>query len=138
MSSQPDVRFLGSAAIVLLSDGDNTAQLDPLALASVASQAGVRIFPIGIGSPNGAVVEVDGFQVATALDAELLRGVAERSGGTYFAASDADDAAARLRPHRPEAHGRRRNTEITAIFAGAGLAAVPGGGRASRCAGTGG
>ena len=32
---QPGVRFLGSAAVVLLSDGDNTAQLDPLALAPV-------------------------------------------------------------------------------------------------------
>ena len=71
---QPGIRFLGSSAVVLLSDGDNTAALDPLALAPVAAQAGVRIFPIGIGSPNGSVVDVGGFQVATALDAELLRG----------------------------------------------------------------
>ena len=41
---------LTSAPDILLSDGDNTAQLDPQALASVAAQAGVRIFPIGIGS----------------------------------------------------------------------------------------
>src|SRR4029079_17684523 len=64
---QPGVKFLGSSAIVLLSDGDNTAQLDPRALASVAAQAGVRIFSIGIGSANGAVVDIDGYQVATAL-----------------------------------------------------------------------
>ena len=41
---QPGVRFLGSSAVVLLSDGDNTASLDPLAVAPVAAQAGVRIF----------------------------------------------------------------------------------------------
>ena len=97
----------GSAAVVLLSDGDNTAALDPLALAPVAAQAGVRIFPIGIGSPNGAVVDIDGFQVATALDADLLRGVAKRSGGTYFSAGDATALRKVYEQHRPPAHHRR-------------------------------
>ena len=118
---QPGVHFLGSAAVVLLSDGDNTAALDPLALASVAAQAGVRIFPIGIGSPNGAVVDIDGFQVATALDANLLRGVAKRSGGTYFSAGDA--TALRKVYDSIDLHltiaGRK--TEITAFFAAGGL-----------------
>jgi len=119
---QPGVRFLGSAAVILLSDGDNTAKnLDPLALAPVAGQAGVRIFPIGIGSPNGAVVDISGFQVGTALDATLLRGIARRSGGTYF---DAADTASLRRVYdtidlRLTIAGR--NTEITAIFAGVGL-----------------
>jgi Ca-activated chloride channel family protein len=118
---QPNVPFLGSAAVVLLSDGDNTARLDPVAVAAVASQAGVRIFPIGVGSANGAVVDVEGFQVATALDEDLLKNVAQTSRGTYFAARDAptlqkvyDSIDLKL-----EIHGR--NTEITAIFAGAGL-----------------
>jgi Ca-activated chloride channel family protein len=121
---QPGIGFVGSAAIVLLSDGDNTAQLDPLALASVASQAGVRIFPVGIGSPNGAVVEIDGFSVATALDADLLRGVARSSGGTYFAAADA--AALRRVYDRIDLELTTvgRNTEITALFAGAALVLV--------------
>jgi Ca-activated chloride channel homolog len=118
---QPGVHFLGSAAIVLLSDGDNTAELNPLALAPVAAQAGVRIFPIGLGSPGGAVVDVNGFQVATALDAQLLRGVAHRSGGTYYTARDAD-ALRRVYDTidlKLTVVGRR--TEITAIFAAAGV-----------------
>jgi Ca-activated chloride channel family protein len=118
---QPGVHFLGSAAVILLSDGDNTAPLDPLALAPVAAQAGVRIFPIGMGSPAGAVVDIGGFQVATALDAHLLRGVAQRTGGTYFNAGDA--AALRRVYGSIDLHltlaGRK--TEITAIFAGAAL-----------------
>ncbi len=118
---QPDVRFLGSAAIVLLSDGDNTADLDPLALAPVAAQAGVRIFPIGLGSPNGAVVDINGFQVATALDANLLRGVARRSGGTYYAASDAASLRRVYDTIDLKLTVAERNTEITAIFAGAGV-----------------
>ena len=118
---QPGVRFLGSSAVVLLSDGDNTASLDPLAVAPVAAQAGVRIFAIGIGSPNGAVVDVGGFQVATALDPELLRGVAARSGGTYFAAADAD-ALQRVYDRidlKLTVSGRK--TEVTAVVAGVGL-----------------
>jgi len=118
---QPGVHFLGSAAVVLLSDGDNTAALNPLVLAPIAAQAGVRIFPIGIGSPNGAVVDIGGFQVATALDAHLLRGIAARSGGTYF---KAQDAAALQRVYNSidlklAVAGRR--TEVTAIVAGIGL-----------------
>lgn len=118
---QPNVRFLGSSAIILLSDGDNTAQLDPQALASVAAQAGVRIFPIGIGSAGGAVVDIDGYQVATALNAELLRGVAERTRGTYFTASDAASLQRVYDSIDLELEVTGRNTEITAIFAGAGL-----------------
>jgi Ca-activated chloride channel family protein len=118
---QPDVRFLGSAAIVLLSDGDNTAELDPLKLGPVAAQAGVRIFPIGLGSPGGAVVEISGYQVATALDAQLLRGVARRSGGTYYTASDADTLRRVYDTIDLKLTVAGRRTEITAIFAGAGV-----------------
>jgi Ca-activated chloride channel family protein len=118
---QPGVHFLGSAAVVLLSDGDNTAALDPLAIAPIAAQAGVRIFPIGIGSPNGAVVDVDGFQIATALDAQLLKGVAARSGGTYFAAQDADALQRIYDSIDLHLTVEGQKTEITAIVAGAGL-----------------
>jgi Ca-activated chloride channel family protein len=118
---QPNVRFLGSSAIVLLSDGDNTAALDPKALASVAAQAGVRIFSIGIGSAAGAVVDIDGYQVATALNADLLRAVAERARGTYFAAADASELQRVYQSIDLKLEVKGRNTEITALFAGAGL-----------------
>ena len=45
---------------------------DPLQIAEVASSAGVRVHTVGIGTPEGTVVEIDGFSVATALDEELL------------------------------------------------------------------
>jgi Ca-activated chloride channel family protein len=120
-SRQPSVHFLGSSAIVLLSDGDNTAQLNPLELAPVAAQAGVRIFPIGLGSPGGAVVDINGYQVATALDAPLLRGVAHRTGGAYYAASDANSLRRVYDTIDLKLTVAGRRTEITAIFAGAGV-----------------
>ena len=93
----------------------------PLALAPVAAQAGVRIFPIGLGSPSGAVVEIDGFSVATALDADLLRSVARTSGGTYFAAEDAATLQQIYQRIDLKLTTVGRKTEITAVFAGVAL-----------------
>jgi Ca-activated chloride channel family protein len=83
-----DLGYYGSAAVVLLSDGENTTEPDPLVLADLASTAGVRIYPIGLGSPQGTVLEVDGFQISTALDEATLRQIAETTDGAYYAASD--------------------------------------------------
>jgi Ca-activated chloride channel family protein len=85
-----DIPYFGSAAIVLLSDGENTSDPDPLAVAELASVAGVSIFPIGIGSPEGTVLTIDGFNIATALDEQTLTEIAEVTGGTYSNAPDAD------------------------------------------------
>ncbi len=84
-----DIGYFGSAAIVLLSDGENTSRPDPKAVAELASTAGVKIYTVGIGSAEGAVIEIEGFQVATALDEESLQGLAEVTDGTYYRAADA-------------------------------------------------
>jgi Ca-activated chloride channel family protein len=111
--------YHGSAAVILLSDGENTAEPDPLAVAELASTAGVRVYPVGLGSARGTVLELDGFQVATALDEPMLRRIAAITGGTYFAAADEQaltdvyssiDLAWTVEAER---------LEITALFAGA-------------------
>jgi Ca-activated chloride channel homolog len=84
----PDLGYHGSAAVILLSDGENTAGRDPLDVADIASGAGVKVYPIGLGKPEGTVLELDGFQVATRLDEPLLREIATRTDGKYFAATD--------------------------------------------------
>ena len=79
--------------MILLSDGENTTEPDPLDMAELAAVAGVKIYPIGLGSADGTVVEVDGFSVATALDEELLEDIASVTDGQYFQAEDADELA---------------------------------------------
>lgn len=84
----PDLGYSRSAAVVLLSDGENTTDPQPGPLADLASTAGVRIYPIGLGTAAGTVLEVDGFQVATALDEATLQRIAEVTDGRYFTAAD--------------------------------------------------
>ena len=78
-----DTGYYGSAAMVLLSDGENTTRPDPLQAADLVSVAGVKVYPIGLGSPTGTVLDVDGFQVSTALDEGTLREIADRTDGKY-------------------------------------------------------
>ncbi len=53
-----------SAAIILLSDGENNERPDPLQTASLAADRGVRIYTVGIGSPAGTTVHINGFSLA--------------------------------------------------------------------------
>jgi len=87
------IGYYGGTAIVLLSDGENTNGPDPLDLADLASAAGVRIYPVGLGSAAGTVLQVDGFSIATALDEDTLKAIAQTTGGTYYAAADAGTLA---------------------------------------------
>ena len=87
-SADIDIGYYGSAAIVLLSDGENTSGPDAEAVAQLASTAGVHIYPIGIGSTQGTVLQIDGFSVATALDEQTLKQIAAVTNGTYYNAKD--------------------------------------------------
>ena len=87
------IGYYGGTAIVLLTDGENTSGPDPLNLADLASAAGVKIYPIGLGSPEGTVLEINGFSIATHLDEDALKQIAQVSGGTYYNATDSGTLA---------------------------------------------
>jgi Ca-activated chloride channel family protein len=79
-----------SAVIVLLTDGENTGAPEPLDVAQVAAEAGVRVYPVGIGSPEGTIIEIDGFNILTQLDEPALQQIASVTNGTYYHAADKD------------------------------------------------
>ncbi len=109
------------AVVVLISDGENTTDPDPLLAAEAAAYRGVRIHTIGVGSPEGARLNIDGFIVQTRLDEAMLQYIAQRTGGTYYNAQRADDLRAIYESvgftllTTPEA------TEVTALLAGLGM-----------------
>ena len=112
-----DLGYHGSAAVVMLTDGENTSEPDPLAVAQLASTAGVRIFPIGLGSAAGSVLQIDGFQVATRLDEALLRQIATTTDGTYYTAADEQELAKVYGSIQPTWTVEAKRIEITALFA---------------------
>jgi Ca-activated chloride channel family protein len=114
-----DIGFYGGTAVVLLTDGENTGGSDPAEIADLASAAGVRIEPIGLGSTAGTVLQVDGFSVATKLDETGLRRIAETTGGTYRQASDAASLAAVYDAVEPTWTVRSVPREVTSLVAAA-------------------
>lgn len=106
-----------SAAIVLLSDGENNSGPDPLEAANLAAQHGVRIHTVGIGSSEGIPLTVGGWSMRVSLDEETLRKIAQTTLGEYYTAGSAQDLR-RIHEHLSAriAIGRSSTVEITAFF----------------------
>jgi Ca-activated chloride channel family protein len=111
----------GSAVIVLLSDGQSNMGPDPAAIATIAAERGVRIFTVGIGTPEGATLTVNGWSMRVRLDEEVLKKIASTTRGEYFRAGD---AAALKKIYRQLGARlvleKQQTMEVTALFAGLG------------------
>jgi Ca-activated chloride channel family protein len=112
------------AAIVLLSDGSNTAgQVDPMEAAARAKSQGLPVFTIALGPPEGVEEPLDviGGVPIPPPDYHTLRNIAQETGGRYFSAPTSEE----LRSIYDSLGSRfgfvRDRQEITFAFAAAGL-----------------
>ena len=110
-----------SAAIVLLTDGENTVQPDPLLAAQAAADMGVRVHTVGIGSPTGSTLKVEGFTVQTRLDEATLQAISEMTDGSYYNAQNEDDLRTIYQNLGTQLIVKPEETEITSILTGVGL-----------------
>jgi Ca-activated chloride channel homolog len=78
------------ARAVVLSDGANTAGVEPSSAADEAAAAEVPVDTISIGTPDGAI-DQDGARQAVPVNGETLREVADRTGGSYHEAATATE-----------------------------------------------
>jgi Ca-activated chloride channel family protein len=108
-----------SATIVLLSDGENNENPNPLEVAQLAAERGVRIYTIGIGSTAGTILHVNGFTVHTALNEEMLQQIAQLTEGAYYNAETQQDLRAIYENLGLQLVIKPEDTEVTALFAGA-------------------
>ncbi len=84
-------------AIILITDGENHED-DPVTAATAASQEGIRVFCIGVGSPEGKPIPMNGELlkdkegniVVTKLDEEILQEVAIAGNGAYVKAGNTE------------------------------------------------
>lgn len=110
----------GSAAIVLLSDGQSVTGPDPLVAARLVAERGVRVHTVGLGTPAGAVLSVQGWSMRVRLDEETLRKIADQTRGDYYAAADAGELERVYRTLGLRLAFERQRMEVTSLFAGAG------------------
>jgi Ca-activated chloride channel family protein len=120
-----------SAVIVLLTDGENNESPDPATEAQAAADQGIRIFTVGLGSPAGTTVNLNGFQVHTQLNEPLLQQIADTTHGTYFRAEDAQQLHSIYANLDTRLIVEPQKIEITALFAGASILLLAAGGMAS-------
>jgi len=107
-----------NAVIILLTDGATTAGPDPIAAGQVAADWGVRVFTVGFGSADGAVVDFGGRSMRAALDAPTLKEIARETDGQYFQAQSADELTNVYNSLSTKLVGEKKMTEIAFIFAG--------------------
>ena len=86
-----------SRAIIVITDGENHED-DPVAAAKQAAEMGVRVFTIGVGSPEGKPIPMDGELlkdkdgniVVSRLDESVLQEVAQAGNGVYVRAGNSE------------------------------------------------
>lgn len=113
-----DIGHFPSSVILLLTDGENTSSPDPLQISQLAAEAGVRIYPVGIGSQEGAILEIDGYNVATQLDETALQAIADLTNGSYYRAEDEESLHEIYQNVDLQLTIRGEKMEVTAILAG--------------------
>jgi Ca-activated chloride channel family protein len=108
--------------IVLLSDGRRTTGPDPIEVARMAADRGVRVYTVGFGTVRGTTIGVDGWSAFVQLDEETLKSVADITRGEYFHADSAAGLEAVYRELNTRLVMERRETEVGALFSAAAAA----------------
>ena len=95
-----------------------------------AVEEGVRIYTVGIGSPEGVPIpelgaagqaqgfkrDTDGAVVTTRLDEAVLQRLADRSGGAYYRASPAGTELSALAEELTAGEGQEFESELVTVF----------------------
>ncbi len=106
-----------SAVVILLSDGQTTTGPDPIEAAKLAADRGVRIYTVGIGTPNGEILIGDGWSMRVRLDEEALKEIAKTTDAEYFYAGTAAELKTVYDSLTSKLVFETRDTEITSLFA---------------------
>jgi Ca-activated chloride channel family protein len=78
----------------------------------------VRVFTVGVGSPDGEVMSFEGWRMRVRLDEETLKTVAGMTHGEYFHARNAAELKTVYKSLNSRFMLERKETEISALFAG--------------------
>jgi len=116
-----EIDHVSSAVVLLLTDGENTSAADPLEIAQLAAEAGVRIYPVGIGSVEGSVLQIEGFSILSQLNETTLQEIASLTNGQYYHAEDEESLQEIYENVDLQLTISGEKMEVTSIFAGLSL-----------------
>lgn len=108
-----------SGLIILMSDGRRTTGPDPLDAAKLAADHGVRVFTVGFGTAEGAVIDTGTWSAYVRLDEETLRAIASVTRAEYFNAVTAADLKNVYKSLNTRLVLENREMEITFLLVGA-------------------
>ncbi len=112
-SSQP----LPPATVVLLSDGQSNRGVLPHDAAKIAREQQVKVYTIGVGTPEGTFLNLGGRSIWVRLDEETLREMAEITGGSYYRTTSAAALRQAYRHLGRVIGWERKPTEVTNLAA---------------------
>jgi Ca-activated chloride channel family protein len=113
----------GSAAIILVSDGQTTTGPNPIEAARMAAERGVRVYTVGIGTVQGEVLGAEGWSMRVRLDEEALKSIASITHGEYFYAGSSSTELKKIYESlNARLSFESKRTEITALVAAAAAA----------------
>ena len=107
----------GSAAVVMLTDGQRTTGVDPLDAAQIAADRGVRVYTVGVGTREGDTIGFEGWSMRVKLDEETLKAIATKTQAEYFYAGTAADLKKIYDTLSSRLSVEKHETEISALFA---------------------
>jgi Ca-activated chloride channel family protein len=114
----------GSAAIILLTDGQRTTGPDSIEAARMAADHGVRVFTVGIGTTRGETIGFEGWSMRVRLDEETLKSIANMTHGEYFYAGTAADLKRVYESLNARLVLEKKDMEISALFSAAAAVAA--------------
>jgi Ca-activated chloride channel family protein len=114
----------GSAAIILLTDGQRTTGPDPVEAAKMAADRGVRVYTVGVGTKEGETIGFEGWSMRVRLDEETLKNIADMTRADYFYAGTAADLKKVYQGLSTRLIVEKKETEISALFAALGALLV--------------
>ena len=114
------------AVLVLLSDGKDTqGGVGPIEIAQRARKAGIPIYAIALGTPDGEVEVQDSFGLTTRIqvppDTETLKEIAKVSRGRFYEAADSAKLEEIYAGLGTKLSSKEVKEEVTVAFAGGAL-----------------
>jgi Ca-activated chloride channel family protein len=111
-----------SVALVLISDGESNMGPDALMMAELASQFGVRVHTIGLGTEQGAVVKAEGISQRVRLQPALLSEISATTIGHFYQGTSEQDWQNIYQSIDTRIQfDRRQPIEFSALFLGGGM-----------------